>query len=301
MDLPIQKALIFTFDKEGGDLWGHSILRSAYKHWFFKETLYKIDAIQKERHSIGIPIIKLPPNFTTEDKSIAQRIGTDLRTNESAHVVLPPNWDIMFLKLEGNKVDALESAQHHADKLYENVLANFLISGSAGRTTDADVQSHVFTRAVRFTAEVIRDVLNHYAIQQLLLLNWPEEEFENGFPELRVRRLGDERDWRVLSFAVRNLIGSGTIRPDDELEAWAREELDMPVADLTSTRYIVEEHLDPVEDYDPDPEPKPDESGMDNIARPPQQSQAGNMRQAQSPGSANSGRDGGGVSGTTGG
>jgi hypothetical protein len=298
VDLPIQKALVFTYDKEGGNLFGHAVLRSAYKHWFFKETLYKIDAIQKERHSIGIPIIVLPPNFTDGDRKAAERIGVNLRTNESAHVVLPPNWQVMFLKLDAaHSVDALASAQHHADKLYENVLANFLVSDTKG---DADVQEHVFTRSVRFTAEIIRDVLNKYAIPQLMLLNWPEEEFENGFPELKVRRLGDERDWRVLSFAVRNLIGSGTIRPDDKLEAWAREELDMPVADLETTRYIVEEQSDPVgsDDFDPNVDPNVDEAGTNTIARPPRQSQAGNMRQAQSPGSRNTGRDAGGVSGS---
>jgi hypothetical protein len=78
------KALIFTYDKEAGDLWGRSVLRSAYKHWFYKEQLYKIDAIQKERHGIGIPIIVLPPNGFKKgvDDIEAQRIGMMLRTNE---------------------------------------------------------------------------------------------------------------------------------------------------------------------------------------------------------------------------
>lgn len=238
-DLPIWKALIFTYDKEGGDLWGHSLLRSAYKHWFFKEQLYKIDAIQKERHGIGIPVVVLPPGYDNAGKGphnriIAEQIGSNLRTNESAHVVLPPGWDVHFLKLEGQRVDALESAQHHAQKLYENVLANFMIQDNS--SGNAEIQEHVFTRAVRFTAEIIRDVINHYAIPQLCLLNWEEDEFENGFPELRVRRLGDERDWRTISFAMRNLIGAEVIYPDDELEAWAREEMDMPVADVTTAR-----------------------------------------------------------------
>lgn len=232
--LPIDKALLFTFDKEAGDLWGHSVLRSAYKHWFYKENLYKIDAIQKERHGIGIPIIKLPPNFTATDKAVAEKIGVNLRTNEKAHVVLPPSWDVFFLKLEGQRVDALESAQHHADKLYENVLANFLMTNQKG---DAEVQEQMFVRAVRFTAEIIRDVLNHYAIRQLCDLNWNMEE-RPGYPELRVRRLGDERDWRTLSFALRNLIGAGVIQVDQRLEDWARDEMDMPKLETDTIRQV---------------------------------------------------------------
>jgi len=236
VELPIWKALIFTFEKEAGDLWGFSVLRSAYKHWFFKEQLYKIDAIQKERHGIGIPVIKLPPNFSPDDKIAAENIGRNLRTNERAHVVLPPGWEVYFLKLEGQRVDALASAEHHANKLFDNVLANFLQTNVS--TGEAEIQEHVFTRSVRFTAEIIRDVLNHYAIPQLVRFNFTEEETPNGLPQLRVRRLGDERDWRTLSFALRNLVGAKIIRPDDKLEAWAREEIDAPFADLATMRNI---------------------------------------------------------------
>ena len=296
VDLAIAKALILTYDKEAGDLWGLSALRSAYKHWFFKEKLYQIDAIQKERHGIGIPIIKLPPNFTPQDKLRAEGIGRNLRTNERAHVVLPPGWDVFFLKLEGQRVDALASAEHHSDKLYQNVLANFMVVEGTGSGAYADVQEHIFNRAVRFTAEIICDVLNKYAIQQLINFNWGEEELPNGYPQLRVRRLGDERDWRVLSFAARNLVGAGIIRPDDELEAWFRDELDMPGADLTTMRQIVADARD---EYDPDRNTTDDARTPSALQRDPnrnagnRQSRADNMRQAQRPGTTQGDGSGG--------
>lgn len=295
-DLPIAKALVFTYDKEAGDLWGLSVLRSAYKHWFFKEKLYQIDAIQKERHGIGIPIIKLPPNFTPPDRTRAEGIGRNLRTNEKAHVVLPPGWDVMFLKLEGQRVDALESAQHHSDKLYENVMANFMLVTGSSAGSYADIQEHIFNRAVRFTAEIICDVLNKYAIQQLINFNWPEEELENGYPKLRVRRLGDERDWRVLSFAARNLVGAGVIRPDDELEAWFRDELDMPNADPATMRIIVPDAMD---ENDPDADYTDDEEVPSALERNPnrnagsRQSRASNMRSATTPGNTRGDGSGG--------
>jgi hypothetical protein len=296
VDLPIAKALIFTYDKEAGDLWGRSVLRSAYKHWFYKEQLYKIDAIQKERHGIGIPIIVLPNGFKKGVDDIeAQRIGMMLRTNEEAHVVLPPGWEVNFLKLEGQKVDALESAQHHSEKLYENVLANFINGGTNQNTETLEA---VFTRSSRFTAEIMRDVLNSYAIPQLMLMNWTEEEMPEGFPQLKVRRLGDERDWRILSFAIRNLVGAGVVRPDDSTEACAREEMDMPVADPSTARQIVEEVGMEVEEGDPsvDPTPTGNERNPNDPDIQPRQSNAGNMRQAQTPGQ--SGPDASGNSGT---
>jgi hypothetical protein len=236
VDLDIWKALIVTYDKEDGDLWGHSVLRSAYKHWFYKEQLYKIDAIQKERHGIGIPIIVLPPNFSPQDRVTADNIGQSLRTNERAHVTLPPGWEVYFLKLEGQRVDALESAQHHADKLYENIMANFIQRST--HSGETNVQQETFVKSVRFVAETIRNVINKYAIPQLVNFNWDTEQLA-GYPRLRVRRLGDERDWRVLSFAMRNLVGANILRVDDRLEEWVREEMDMPMVDEETVREVL--------------------------------------------------------------
>jgi len=63
--VPIDKMLVFSYEQETGNLAGRSVLRSAYKHWFYKENLYKIDAIQKERHSIGIPVISTASQLHT--------------------------------------------------------------------------------------------------------------------------------------------------------------------------------------------------------------------------------------------
>jgi hypothetical protein len=100
--IPIEKMLVFTFDKEAGNIEGISVLRSAYKHWYYKDQLYKIDAIQKERHGIGIPVIALPPGYKQEDKDLAENLGRNIRTNERAHITLPPGWEIAMLKMEGH-------------------------------------------------------------------------------------------------------------------------------------------------------------------------------------------------------
>jgi hypothetical protein len=119
--IPITKAIIFTLEKEAGDLRGVSILRSAYKHYYYKDTMYKIDAIQKERHGIGVPIIKMPLGFSDTDKALAENLGRNLRTNERAHIVVPMNWEVAFAKLEGQPVDCMKSIEHHDMKIKSNI------------------------------------------------------------------------------------------------------------------------------------------------------------------------------------
>jgi hypothetical protein len=228
VDIPIEKLVIFTFDREAGDIEGISVLRSAYKHWYYMEQLYKIDAIQKERHGIGIPIIKLPPGFSNDDKNTAENLGRNLRTNERAHVVLPPKWDIIFAKLEGQRVDCLESIKEHKQAIRENILLGFM---GADVTTKEEDQT-MFLKATRFIADIVCSTFNTYLVPKMIAANFSRV----GDPTLRARRIGEQADWRTLSFAIRNLIGAGALVPDDPLEEMLREEMDLPMIDKATRR-----------------------------------------------------------------
>ncbi|HVI77437.1 MAG TPA: hypothetical protein VM715_04625 [Candidatus Acidoferrum sp.] len=225
-DLSIDKALIFTYGREAGDYRGMSVLRAAYKHWFYKDQMYKIDAIQKERHGIGIPLILLPAGFTADDKLTAEELGRNLRTNEQAHVVLPPNWDLTFIKIEGQPVKPMESIQHHDQLIYASVLAEFLLGVGGPEAKE------MFEKSTRYIADIVADVINRYAIPQLVDYNWSS----GGYPVLKVRRIGETVDWRILSFALRNLVGADILRPDDSLEEWVRDEMDLPYYDPDTVR-----------------------------------------------------------------
>lgn len=227
--IPMSKLVVFVLEQEGGDLRGTSILRSAYKHYYYKDTLYKIDAIQKERHGIGVPIIKLPPGFSESDKRLAEDLGRNLRTNERAHIVVPSNWEIMFAKLEGQPVDCLKTIEHHDMKIKSNILAPFM--------DEANVQPDsldIYFKSTRYIASTICDTFNHFVIPKLVDFNFAR----GGYPKLRVRRIGEWEDIRTMSFAFRNFVGAGAIRPDDKLEKFLRGELDLPPVDPDTIREV---------------------------------------------------------------
>jgi hypothetical protein len=229
--IPIAKLVIFTHEPEAGDLTGIPVLRSAYKHWYYKDTLYKIDAIQKERHGIGIPIIKLPVGFTDKDKQLAEDLGRNLRTNERAHVTLPPNWDIAFAKIEGQPVDCLTSIEHHDMRIKGNVLGSFMDAVTGQQESNIDM----FLKSTRYIADFVCDIINRHIIRQLVDFNFRLGGIR-GYPKIRARRIGEWEDIRTLSFAIRNMVGIDAIRPDDVLETHLRREMDLPPADPKTSR-----------------------------------------------------------------
>lgn len=225
--IPIEKLVVFVLEQEAGDMRGISILRSCWKHYFYKDTLYKIDAIQKERHGIGVPIIKLPLGYSAEDKAMAEDLGRNLRTNERAHIAIPMNWEVGFAKLEGQPVDCMTSIEHHNDQIMVNILAMFYKDPAAKE----DAMT-MFYKATRYIATTIADTMNRHVIKQLVDFNYSRGKY----PHLRVRRIGEWEDIRTASFATRNYIGAGALRPDDKLEEFLRQELDLPPMDLETVR-----------------------------------------------------------------
>lgn len=225
--LPIEKLVVFVFEQEGGDLRGTSILRSAYKHYYYKDTLYKIDAIQKERHGIGVPLIKLPMGFTDEDRKLADELGRNLRTNERAHITVPMNWEVSFAKLEGQPVDCMGSIDHHDKKIMSNVLAPFLDDPNS----KAESQD-MFYKSTRYIGQTIADTFNRHCIKQLVDFNF----MRGGYPKLMIRRIGEWEDIRTMTFGVRNLVGAQMLTPDDPLEEWVREQLFLPPMDKETQR-----------------------------------------------------------------
>lgn len=229
-NIPINKLVVFTFDKEAGNIEGISLLRSAYKHWYYKDNLYKIDAIQKERHGIGVPVITLPQGYSPDDLQLADALGRNLRTNDRAHVVLPPLWTLSFAELRGQPVDCIRSIEHHDVQIEKQILGQFLQPNM--KTAEAD--QTLFLKATRFTADIVTDVINLYAIPQLVDMNWAGALY----PKLTVKRIGEQEDWRTASFTLRNLVGAGVIVPDDPLENHMRDELGFPPADPATSRLV---------------------------------------------------------------
>ena len=225
--LPIDKIIIFTFSRRGGDFTGKSLLRTAYPHWYYKTHFYKLDAVQKERHGIGVPRGKLLAGYNENDKTILRRMLRNLRTNEESFFIQTPNVEIDFAELNGQLVDVLQSAGHHNTMILMNVMAQFLtlgLEGQGGGRATAGNQSDLFMKSLRFVAKYIVDQINMYLIPELVVWNYNT----TNFPRLAVRNIGEARDLQMLGSALAGLVAQGVVEMDDTTEQWVRKVFDMP-------------------------------------------------------------------------
>lgn len=229
VEIPIEKLIIFSNNKKGGNLEGKSLLRTAYRPWVFKSNLLNIDGIQKERHGMGFPIIELPPGATTTDKDAAHELVRNVRTNEFGGAVLPFGFKMSFADIQGQPVDVMRSIEHHDGQILLNTMTQFLLLGlegsGGGRATSGSHQD-MFNKSQRFVGNLICDYFNLYCIPKLVAYNFPTDKF----PKLRVRNIGETKDLQQWASAMANLKSEGLVNYTAETEVWVREIIDAPLA-----------------------------------------------------------------------
>jgi hypothetical protein len=244
--VPIEKALLFRTNTARGNPEGRSLIRNAYRPWFFKKRIEEIEAIGIERDLAGLPVAFMDPAYLSSAATPAERqvmeavanIVKGIKRNEMEGVIFPLAYDAA-----GNKTMDLQllssggSRQFDTDKIVSrynqqiamSVLADFLLLGHEGVGSQALGASKIdlWMMAVEALALAIAETVNNHAIPRLLKLNGMDVE---ECPKLVFGQV-DHIDLAVLGGFIKNMTDAGVITTDETLEDFVRELASLPPAD----------------------------------------------------------------------
>lgn len=260
-EIPASKILLFTNEREGDNFEGVSLLRPAYKHFFLKDTLYRIDGVQHERGA-GIPIITMPKSNTAQDKLDAEELGENLKTNEQSFILFPNgDWtaEMMTGGFKEKSNQLIASIQHHDRMITMTVLAAFLDlgSGSTGSRSLSEDQTNFFTLALEAITKNVEQTINAHLIKQMTILRFGEQE---KYPTLKFLKIGDFNA-KEMAETVKALIDSRLVKVDPRLKVWAHKNFKLPDLTLEEAETQMEEEDEDEEDPDDDNEPEGNEGG----------------------------------------
>lgn len=226
-DIPMEKLLVFVNEMEGENWWGTSLLRAAYKHWYIKSTLEKIDAIAHERQGVGIPFVKLPSGYSATDKTQAETILKNLRAHENSYLLEPDHMSVEFKDMKAiTNRDATRSIAYHNREITKAVLAQFLElgSGPSGSRALSTDQTDLFLQSIEAIANSFIDKINNDAIPELVDLNF---EGVTDYPKLDYTGVS-RSNVDELSTSYQRLVQSGGIKPTLQDEQYLRAEMGLP-------------------------------------------------------------------------
>lgn len=241
--IPIDKALLFRTTTNRNNPEGYSLLRNAYRPWFYKRRIEEIEAVGIERDLAGLPMAYVPPEYlsntaTPQQKAVLQAI-TDIvqnvKRNEQEGIVFPAAYDeagnrIFDLTLlsasGGRQFDTGGVIQRYDHRIAMSLLSDFLLLGSdrVGSFSLGTAKIDLWTLAVDSIAKSIAEVVNQYAIPRLLKLNAMRVD---KLPYLTYGQVNSVELIEVADF-VSKLAAAGVILPDRELESHLRNMADLP-------------------------------------------------------------------------
>ena len=243
--IPIDKGLLFRTTTQKNNPEGKSLLRTAYRPWYFKRRIEEIEAIGIERDLAGLPIAFVPPEYLSSTATADQQavlasivsIVQNVKRNEQEGIVFPNVYDEQGHKLfDFTLLSSGGSRQFDTDKVitrYDqriamSVLSDFILLGSdrVGSFALGSSKIDLWTMSVNAICKSMAEVINQHAIPKLLKYNGMT--FDDA-PELKYSEVA-HIDLTEISDYVSKLTAAGAISPDAEMEDFLRGLAGLPMA-----------------------------------------------------------------------
>lgn len=238
--IPIEKALHFVTKSHKNNPEGRSILRSAYRDWYFKKRIQEIEGIGIERDLAGFPLLEAPEGYEElwdeEDQEMRQaldnatQIVTGIRRDTREGLVVPPGWKLSLLSTGSRRqFDTNQIIERYNKQIAISVLTDFVLLGheSVGSFALADNKTKMFALAVGTYLDIICEVFNNQAIPRLIDVNGEHFKGITDYPYMKHGDIEDANLEKIGAF-IQQMVGAGTLTPDDELEDYIRQISNLP-------------------------------------------------------------------------
>ena len=243
--IPISKSLLFRTSIAKGNPEGVSLLRTAYRSWYFKKRLEEFEAIGVERDLAGMPVARVPADYlkaqpgTEKAKTVEafKKMVRGVRRDENEGLLLPSAFDpdtkqqlfeFELMASAGSRTfDTNAIIQRYEQRILMSVLADFILVGheSVGSYSLHTDKTGIFRASLNAITKSIADTLNRHLVPRLFEVNgWKLDQL----PKFEPTNI-DPPDLDQLAQFISATAGAGMQWfPDPELEKFVRDIARLP-------------------------------------------------------------------------
>lgn len=228
--LPISRLVVYSHEREAGNWQGSSILRQAYKNWLLKDRLMRIQTEAGDRNGMGLPVYTgapatdRKPGDVDAELEYGEQLASEARAGDNSGLALPNGAKFELLGVTGAVPDMGKPIQYHDEQIARAVLAHFLNLGTqTGSWALGSTFAEFFTQSLSAVAQQIAEVTTAHVIEDLVDINYGEDV---PAPRLVFDEIGSNAG--ALALAIKTLVDSGVLTPDEGTEAHMRLVLGLP-------------------------------------------------------------------------
>lgn len=232
--IPMNKAMLFRTRSRKDNPEGRSILRTAYRSWYFKRRIQEIEGIGIERDLAGLPVITTPEGMDIWDKDDedmnAIRVGLEamvknIRRDSTEGLVLPFGYTFELTSTGGSRqFDTNSIIARYDTKISQTVLADFIQLGheSVGSFALSSDKTNLFSMAICAFLDIICQTFNSQGIPALIDINGDHFAGVTDYPRLTHGDIEDV-DLATMATFIKDMTSIGVIIPDESLEDYVRQ------------------------------------------------------------------------------
>jgi len=211
-----------------------------------------------------------PDTFTEAEKTKAEEMLRNLRSNEKGYIVIPwkkEEGELSIMTPNGNpQGQTIDSAiEHHNKQILMAVLATFLGLGtdSTGSFALSKDQSSFFLNCSNDYATYFEEQISKQVIERMIKIAFGEQK---SYPYLTHNKLGDI-DFKEMSEVLKTLIDAGLVTVDNKMKKFTNSTFQLPE--------ITEEDEEKMDQDEMESELNKAEQEINGFDLPPEQADAG--------------------------
>lgn len=235
--IPMDKGVLFRTKRSKNNPEGKSLLRNAYRPWYFKKRIEEIEGIGIERDLAGLPVLQAPEGIDLWDEAdermaplrvTAEALVSGIRRDSEEGILLPFGWDLKLLTTgSARQFDTNAIINRYDYRIAITMLADIVLIGSdaSGSFALADTKKSILSSALEALIKSIASTLNKHVVPKLFEYNTFSIE---KLPELQAGEI-EVPTLRELALILKSM--GLDIGKDRDLMDFVRKVASMPTLD----------------------------------------------------------------------
>jgi len=179
--IPASQLMYTAYNRIGTDFWGKSLIRPAYRDWYFKDKLLIISMLNLKRFGIPVPWAQHSDRVSKKARDEMDKYLQALSADERSSLITGseskdnPDWLFRFFEPERpRQIENLPLLGYYDDNLAKVALVLFLDLGSvsSGNRALGDTFADILFNSLKARCETTTDTVNEQLLPGLVEKNF---------------------------------------------------------------------------------------------------------------------------------
>jgi hypothetical protein len=178
--IPIDRLVVYSFQKRGANWHGRSMLRGAYAPWLLKDRAMRVGVMNIQRAGVGTPIAQGHPGATESDLRVLSEMTQRLVAGDRSGGAIPYGATLKLIGVEGGQPDTVGFIKLMNEEMARSFFQMFMQLGQS--TSGSRSLGQTFVQYHKLVSEYIAQwfsmIFNEHVIEDDIEWNYgPDEEY----------------------------------------------------------------------------------------------------------------------------